>query len=277
MSLNSVHTNVAAIVALQGLNRTNEELITSQSRVNSGFRISNAKDDGAGFAIAQGLRADRAGLEAITEQLSKAKGTMSVANEAARKVSDTLADVRQVITKLADENVAGDQRAQYAADYANLKAELTRFITNAEFNGVNLLDNTTDINIISTLEGGTITLNSFDLAADVVAALPTIIAATAASVSQTALSATGALTTVETNIGNAMAQLGADTKSLENQMSYVSLLGDATEEGIGAIVDADLAKESAKLQALQIRQQLGTQTLSIANQAPNILLNLFRS
>lgn len=277
MALNSIHTNTAAIVALQGLNRTNEQLIGAQSRVNTGFRIATAKDDGAGFAIAQGLRADRAGLEAISEQLSKAKGTMSVANEAARKVSDTLADVRKVVTKLADENVSGDQRAQYAGDYASLKGEIQRFIDNAEFNNVNLLDNTAGVDVISTLLGGTITLNSFDLVADVLNTLPAIVAADPATVAQTALGAAGGLTTAETNIGNAMASLGADTKSLDNQISYVDLLGDATEEGIGAIVDADLAKESAKLQALQVRQQLGTQTLSIANQAPNILLNLFRS
>lgn len=277
MALNSVHTNVAALVALQALNRTNDQLQATESRVSSGYRIASAKDDGAGFAIAQGLRADQRGYEAISEQLSKAKGMMSVANDAARKISDTLADVRAVVTKLADANVAGDQRAQYVNDYANLKAEINRFISNASFNGVNILNTTTDVTVISNLTGGAITLNAFDLVTDVYSALPAITTATTAAGVAAALSASGALTTAETNIGNAMAQMGSDTKSLENQISYVGVLSDATEEGIGAIVDADLAKESAKLQALQIRQQLGTQTLSIANQAPNILLSLFQN
>ncbi len=277
MTLNSVHTNTAALVALQGLNRTNQELLDVQGRVNSGYRIAKAKDDGAAFSIAQGLRADKRGYEAISEQLSKAVGTMSVANEAARQISDTLADVRAVLTKLADENVSGDQRAQYQADYVNLKAEILRYIQNADFNGVNLLDNTNGIDIISTLEGGIMTMRSFDLETDVHDALATIAATDPATVAQAALTAAGALALVEASLGTAMATLGSDTKSLENHLDYVGILGDATEQGIGAIVDADLAKESARLQALQVRQQLGTQTLSIANGAPQILLTLFRS
>jgi flagellin len=276
MTLNSVHTNSAALFALQGLNRTNQELLDVQGRVNSGFRISRAKDDGAAFSIAQGLRADRRGYEAISEQLSKAVGTMTVANEAAKQISDTLADVRAVITKLADENVSGDQRVQYQGDYVNLKAEIQRYINNADFNGVNLLDNTAGIDIISTLEGGIMTMRSFDIQTDVHDALSTILSSDPASVAQAALTAGGALSVVEGALGTAMATLGSDTKSLESHINYVGVLGDATEEGIGAIVDADLAKESARLQALQVRQQLGTQTLSIANQAPQILLTLFR-
>lgn len=277
MSLNSVHTNTAALVALQGLNRTNRQLLDVQTAVNTGFRISQAKDDGAAFAIAQGLRGDYKGYEAIGEQLSKAVGTMSVANEAAREISNTLADIRAVVTKLADENVNGDQRTQYHGDYVNLKDEVQRYINNATFNGVNMLDNTLGIDVINTLDGGTITLRSFDLVADVFNTLPTITAGDAATVSQTALQAAGGLTLAEANIGDAMSTLGSDTRSLENNLNYIKILADATETGIGAIVDADLAKESARLQSLQVRQQLGTQTLSIANASPQILLNLFRS
>jgi flagellin len=275
MALNSVHTNAAALVALQGLNRTNRQLLDVQSAVNTGFRISQAKDDGAAFAIAQGLRGDHKGYEAIGEQLSKAVGTMSVANEAAREISNTLADIRTVVTKLADENVNGNQRVQYQGDYINLKAEIQRYINNASFNGVNMLDNTLNIDVINTLQGGTITLRSFNLVTDVFNTLPVITAGDSATVSQNALQAAGGLTLAEDNIGTIMATLGGDTKSLENNTNYISILADATESGIGAIVDADLAKESARLQSLQVRQQLGTQTLSIANQGPQILLNLF--
>lgn len=276
MALNSVNTNVSAMIALQSLNRTNEQLQSTENRISTGMRIASAKDDGAGFAIAQGLRADNRGYEAITEQLSKAKGTMTVSNDAATTISNTLADIRSVITKLADENVTGDQRAQYSTDYANLKAEVQRFITNASFNGINILNTATDVNVISTLTGGSITLNAFNLTTDIYNSLPAITSASAATVAQASLTASGGLSTAEINIGNTLAQLGADTKTLENQVTYISTLTDATTEGIGAIVDADLAKESAKLQSLQIRQQLGTQSLSIANQAPNILLSLFK-
>jgi len=273
MALNSVHTNVSALVALQALNRTNTDMAKVQSRVSTGYRVSDAKDDSASFAVAQGLRGNVRGYEAIQEQLSKAKGTMSVSINASTQISNTLNDVRAVVTKLADENVTGSQRTQYEGDYAALKAEIDRFIAGASFNGTNILNSTTDVNVISNLSGTTLTLRASDLATDVSANLTAI---TSAADAQAMLGATGGLTTAEANIGTAMAKLGADSKSLDNQYTYVGVLSDATEEGVGAIVDADLAKESAKLQALQVRQQLGTQTLSIANQSPQILLSLFQ-
>lgn len=274
MPLNSVNTNSAAIVALQSLNKTNEQLNAVQNRVSTGFRVSDAKEDGAAYAIAQGLRGDVKGYTAITEQLSKAKGTMSIANEVARKISDTLADIRSVMVKLADDNVTGNQRTQYTADYAALKTEIANFITNASFNGANLLNTATDLNVISTLNGTSITLNAFALATDISANLTAV---TTPTLARAMLQSGGGLVTAEANIGTTMSQLGADTRSLDNQISFVALLQDSTEQGIGAIVDADLAKESAKLQSLQVRQQLATQTLNIANQSPNILLSLFRS
>jgi flagellin len=272
MALNSVNTNSAAIVALQSLNRTNAELLGVQKRVSTGFRISDAKEDGAAFSIAQGLRGDLKGYEAIKEQLSKAKGTMAVANDVAKSISDTLASVRSVIVKLADDNTTGSQRTQYENDYAALKTEITNFIANASFNGANLLNTTTDLNVISTLTGTSMTLNAFNLTSDVSANLT---AATNATLARALLTASGGLSTAGNNIGVAMSSLGADTRALDNQITFIGVIRDATEEGVSAIVDADLAKESARLQSLQVRQQLGTQTLSIANQSPNILLSLF--
>lgn len=273
---NSVHTNIAAIVALQGLNRTNSELQGVQNRVTTGFRINNAREDGAAFAIAQGLRGNIKSYEAIGEQLSKAKGLLSVANEGAKQISDTMGEIRAVVTKLADANVTGTQRTQYAAEYNALKTEIQNYIANSTFNGVNILNTATAVNVISNLTGGSITINSQDLTTNVYTALPTITGATTAATCAAALAGAGAVTTAETNIGNAMATLGNNTRTLDNTLTFNGILSDATEEGVGAIVDADLAKESAKLQALQIRQQLGTQTLSIANQAPQILLSLFK-
>lgn len=274
MALNSVHTNVSALVALQGLNRTNDQLQAVQTRVSTGLRVSSAKDDAASFAIAQGLRGNVRGYEAIQEQLSKAKGTMSVSITAATQISNTLNDIRSVVTKLADDNVTGAQRTQYEGDYANLRAEVVRFVAGASFNGANLLNTTTNITVISNLSGGSLTLRASNLTTDVVNNLTAV---TSATLAKAMLAAGGGLVLAEANIGDTMAELGADSKSLDNQSTYIGVLSDATEEGVGSIVDADLAKESAKLQALQVRQQLGTQTLSIANQSPQILLSLFQN
>ncbi|HEY1095652.1 MAG TPA: flagellin [Alphaproteobacteria bacterium] len=272
MALNSVHTNTAAIIALQGLNRTNKALADSQKMVSTGYRINDAEDDSAGFAIAQGLRGDVRGYQAIGEQLSKAKGNLSVASEAARSISDAMADVRAVLTKLADDNVTGDQRLQYEADYTNLRNDIERFMGMAEFNGTNLLTDNSSVNVISDLSGGSISITGHDMTTDVYNLLTDVADADAARTLlagdfQDAMSATGLI----------MGQLGADSRTLDNQLEFIQLLSDATEEGLGAIVDADLAKESATLQSLQVKQQLATQTLSIANESPQILLSLFRS
>lgn len=274
MPLNSVNTNASAIIALQSLNKTNEQLAAVQNRVSTGLRVADAKTDGAAFAVAQGLRGDVKGYEAIGEQLSKAKGVMAVANDVSRSISETLASIRSVMIKLADDNVTGNQRTEYAADYTALKTEITNFINNASFGGSNLLNTTTAVNIISNLTGGSMTLTAFNLATDVSANLTAV---TTATLARAMLTASGGLTTAEANIGLTMASLGADTRALDNRISFIGLLSDSTEQGIGAIVDADLAKESAKLQSLQVRQQLGAQTLNIANQSPNVLLSLFRT
>jgi flagellin len=73
-----------------------------------------------------------------------------------------------------------------------------------------------------------------------------------------------------------MAKIGSGAKSVDAQRTFVDKLSDSIETGIGNLVDADLAKESANLQALQVKQQLGMQALSIANQAPSVVLSLFR-
>lgn len=264
------------MVALQSLNRTNQSLQNSQKKVSTGYRISDAKDDGAGFAIAQGLRAEIKGYSALQEQLSKARGTLTVASEAGKEISDTLASIKAVVIKLADQNVTDEQRTQYENDYVNLKNEISNFISNASFNGTNLLDDAINVNVVSNLDGQSLTLNAQDLISDVYNTLPTITTGpTGQADAFAALQAGGGLDTAEINMGASLAELGSDLRRLDNQITYLGILQDASTEGLGAIVDADLAKESARLQALQIQQQLGTQTLSIANASPQILLNLF--
>ena len=271
MTLNSIQTNTAAIIALQGLNRTNQALQATQKIVSTGYRVNDAEDDSASFAIAQGLRSDMKGYTAIGEQLSKAKGTLTVASNAATSVSNTLADIRSVLTKLSDDNVSGDQRTQYEADYTSLRADISRFISAADFNGTNLLSSATNVNVVSDLSGGSISVSGHDVTTDVYSLLTTVASASAA---RTLLA--GGFVTAQSNIGLTLGSLGADSRTLDNQITFVGLLSDSTETGLGAIVDADLAKESAKLQSLQVKQQLGTQTLSIANQSPQALLGLFK-
>ena len=271
--VNSVNTNSGAIVALQSLNRTNTQLNSVQKRVSTGFRVSDAADDGAAFAVAQGLRSAVKGYESVNERLGSAKGLLSVSQEGLRGISDTLGEARKVLVKLADASLSGSERTQYTADYASLKTEVTNFLTQASFNGANLLNAGAAVNIIFNSTGGSFTLSNQAIST---AASTNLTAGNTETLAAALIGSGGGLTTMETAVGTALATIGGYIRSVNNQQNFVNVLADATNEGIGAIVDADLAKESARLQSLQIRQQLGTQALSIANQSPSSLLSLFR-
>ena len=275
MSLNSVNTNIGAQVALQSLNRTNEALNVTQKRISTGLRVNDAKDDGAAFAVAQAVRADVAGLTAANEQLGGVKGILDTALSGLTKVSETMVKVRETLVRLADDTLNTDQRAQYTAQYTALRTQIQNFITDATYNGRTLLATAAPGgNIVTTRNesGTTYTITAVDGAGTlVVAAAP----ATAAA-AQTALGATGDFQTIQTSISNALNTFGSDSRYIDAQVAYNKDKADSLEAGLGALIDADLAKESARLQSLQIRQQLGTQALSIANQAPQTLLSLFR-
>jgi flagellin len=274
--LNSVNTNMGAMVALQSLNGTNSALGAVQKRISTGLRVNDALDDGAAFAVAQAVRADVAGLSSANEQLGGTKGILATALAGLGKVSETMVQVRETLVRLADDTLNDDQRAQYEAQYTALRTQIQNFIADATYNGRTLLSTTApeggDIATTRNETGTTYTFTAVDGAGTlVVAAAPTTAAA-----AQTALGAAGDFATVETALSNALNTFGNDSRYTDAQIAYNKAKSDSLEAGLGALIDADLAKESARLQSLQIRQQLGTQALSIANQAPQTLLSLFR-
>ncbi len=274
MNLNSVNTNLSAMTALQSLNRTTESLSMVQKRVSTGFRVADAKDDGGAFAVAQSVRGDIAGLTAANEQLGGLKGIIDVSLNGLGQVSKTMVEIRSVLTRLADDTINTEQRAQYEQQYTQLKTQVERFIDDATYNGRSLLSTDAavgggDITTTRNEDGTVLTIAAFDGATDfVVAAAPADAAA-----ARTAI--TGDWDTVNSAVNDALNRLGSDARYVDAQMGYNRDKLDAVESGLGALIDADIAKEAARLQALQIRQQLGTQTLSITNQAPQALLSLF--
>ncbi len=277
MAMNSVNTNLGSMVALQSLNKTSDQLSVVQKRISTGMRVADAKDDGGAFAVAQAVRADVAGLTAANEQLGGTKGVLETTFAALGKVSDTMIKARETLTRLADGTINDDQRTQYEAQYTALKTQIENFVSDATYNGRTLLSTDTgagggDIIMTRNESGGTFTVSAVDGATDLVLAA----APTSAADAQTALQAGGDFETVEAKVADALNQFGSDSNYVDNQVKYNKDKIDSLEGGLGALVDADLAKESAKLQSLQIRQQLGTQAMSIANQSPQMLLSLFR-
>lgn len=273
MSMNSVNTNIGSMVALQSLNRTSDQLSVVQKRISTGFRVADAKDDGGAFAVSQAVRSDVAGLTAANEQLGGVKGVLDTTFAALSKVSESMIMVRETLTRMADGTLNSEQFDQYSAQYTALRTQIQNFVSDATYNGRTLLDTTDgDIVTIRNESGDTFTVTAIDGATDlVVAAAPADVTA-----AQAALAAGGDFGTIESAIADAMNQFGSDSKYIDAQVRYNKDKVDAMEGGLGALIDADLAKESAKLQSLQIRQQLGTQAMSIANQSPQTLLSLFR-
>lgn len=281
MSFNSVITNRQATFALQSLNQTSNELSGVQKRVSTGYRVADAKDDGGAFAVAQKVRSDVAGVTAVGEQLGGVKGVLQTTFASLSVVSDTMKQVRATLTRLADGSINDAQRSQYNTQYNLLATQISDFIDDATYNGRTLLSTATtaaggstggDITGIRNEGGGTFTI----AAVDGETLKLNVTAPATASAAQAMIASAGTFSTTDALISTALNRFGASSSYVENQISYNSKKVDSMNDGLGALVDADLAKESSKLQALQTRQQLGIQTLGIANQGPQVLLSLFR-
>ena len=273
----SINTNEGAFLALQTLTKTTTALNTVQSRINTGLKVATAKDDGATYAIAQKLRADVAGLSAVKSSLDRASSSLDVAVAAGEAISDLLTEMKEKATAAADSGLDSTSRASLSTDYDQLVAQIDSIANGATFNGINAVKSGGD-KIIAITEQDAVLASSISIAAQDLTAGGANLGVTAGALSGSAASLTemGKVDTAIGNVATALATMGSGAKRLMLQREFVTKLSDSIEVGIGNLVDADMAKESANLQALQVKQQLGLQALSIANQAPGTILGLFR-
>jgi flagellin len=326
MSFNMINTNTSAMVALQALSRTNDQLETTQKRISTGFRVADARDDGGAFAVAQRVRGDVAGLNSANDQLGAAKGLLDTTLTGLGNISDTLKEVKAVLTELGNSNVVGQQRAAAVEKYSQLRMQVANFVNDSAYNGQTLLGRSvippnqsltaptagTSISVIRNERGTSLTIAAIGPTAP--ARFPPVPGATAApglpdlavvhqfdlmnitittgtaqinefltgvQFGATTMGTPSAATTrtmvgIDLAVSSVMSRLAAAEMAVSNQMAFNKDRIDSMEAGLGALVDADLAKESARLQSLQIRQQLGATALSSANSAPQFLLSLFR-
>jgi len=381
MSL-SVNTNAGAFAALQNLGSTNRHLDTTQSRINTGLKVASAKDNAAVYAIAQTLRSDIAGLNAVGQSLDRARSELDIAIAGAEAISDLLIQMREKAVAAKDDGLDDSSRTSLNQDYQQLLTQIDSIATNATFNGKNLLtgdtltaitdangDNTISASVTSlttsslsidstSIAGSTAiantpvttgfsspftsgdTLNALnnymdanfnslynnaglydqstgdftnaagsDSADQTAFALGTAMGVSpgvlsgggnfifissgslyiegsgaSAQFTSSATSSSGgdpdaAVTSVDTaieTVNTVLSELGSTSNRLDIQATFSGSLGDSLDVGVGNLVDANMAKESATLQSLQSKQQLGLQALSIANQAPGTVLSLFR-
>jgi flagellin len=276
MPLNSVNTNMGALVALQNLNATNKQLDTVQGRINTGLKVASAKDDGATWAIAQGMRAKSLSLDSVKDSLNRGQSTIDVAIAAGEQVSDLLTQMKQKALAAADSSLDTAARTALNEDFKSLRDQIAKVVANADFNGVNMIKSGgSSLTALANADGS----SKITVAAQSLALGGTIVTVAATSSFSSAGTASTLAATVDssiTNVSAALAKLGTGSKALDSYATFIGKLKDTLDAGVGNLVDADLAKESAKLQALQTKQQLGIQALSIANSSASNILGLFR-
>ena len=276
MSLNSINTNTGAMVALQSLNATNASLQMAQNQVSTGLKIAGAEDDGAIWNIAQGQRSQVQSVGAVTDSLNRAASVLDVAVSTGQTISDLLNQMKAKTLEASDTSLSTTDRAALNADVGSLINQIKTAVSNASFDGANMIDSggVTLYALASPNNTNKITLQAQNLA---LGGGNLLVTANASFTSAT--QASSLLTSINssiTKVNLAVSKLGTDANQVTANLTFVSNLSDALTTGIGNLVDADVAAESATLQALQTKQQLGVQALSIANSSSQNLLSLFR-
>jgi flagellin len=387
----SVNTNNGAFIALQNLSTTNKSISEVQNRINTGLKVSSAKDDSATYAIAQNLRGDISGLSAVRTSLDRAKSSLDVGIQAGEAMSDLLNRAREIAVAATDRGLDSNSLTAMNNDFKALMNQIGSVVGQAEFNGTNLIKASPDsISAITSVKqnstvdrisvsGANLNTNSTAATLASSAATATVAAAGTATALVTSTNdgdrafgratfeATNGVTvnsdgsfTVDTSVINAsgagaiafsaggvawttaggaaannqnsgsvtfqasalsstaggtftyassgtknagaldltnagdrrlavavvdkfksnvnstLASFGSASRQIDIQQQFARKISDSIESGIGNLVDADLARESARLQSLQVKQQLGLQALSIANQSPQSIVSLFR-
>lgn len=267
----SIQTNSGANIALQQLSINNAALERTQLRITTGLKVPGPKEDAASFQIATRLRGDIAGINAVKTALATGEATVNVAVSAGESVSDLLTEIKAKVVQANQSGLDSASRSALEDDFIALRDQITTIISTAEFNNVNLVEESaSDFDVLSSVDGSVIRVSAQPLDITTLGLNDETLA--------TSSGATAALTAIETAITNAadkLAALGSSARRVEIQADFTTSLVNVLNEGLGNLVDADLAEESARLQALQIQQELSLQALSIANSRPQSVLQLF--
>jgi flagellin len=310
--MTSINTNVAAMTALFTLSQTNKALSQTQDNISTGFRVSDASDNAAYWSIATTMRSDHAALSTVLDALalSAINDVAYTGTKAAIKVVD------QIKSKLVAARQPGIDRNKIQSEINELQVQLRGIGDSATFSGENWLAVDSGApaynqfkTIVSSFArvGGAVSIGTIAIdlnttklfdANDQSGILDAQSTTTNGGVTYSIAGATDAfdisaltdtandLADLEETIGvvdGAMASmtdsatvLGAAIARISIQKDFIKGLMDAISRGVGQLVDADMNKESTELQALQVKQQLGVQSLNIANSASQSVMQLFR-
>ena len=291
--MSSLNTNASAMTALQTLAATNKNLGTTQSRIATGFRVAEASDNAAYWSIATTMRSDNKALSSVQDALGLGAGKLDVAYTGMNSAIEVVDEIKQ---KLVSAMGSSDEdKTKIQTEITELQGQLKSIVNSANYAGSNLLsgDGVVDdeLSIVSSYDrssDGTVVVSKITLDfTETAVALgdgdeTTGLLDDIFTIDLDASDDDGIQTfldnveTALTGMADAASVLGAAKKRVDIQTNFVSKLSDAIDRGVGQLVDADMSKESARLSALQVQQQLGIQALSIANSNTQNILSLFR-
>ena len=275
--MSSILTNNSAMVALATLNEVNRGLNETQNRVSSGLAIRSGKENAAYFAISETMKGDSGMFKAINEGMTATKNSVATARLGAESVSDI---AQQMVERIAFAQSDGINKADVQSELVAMAANMQSAIDQATFNGDDLVGAAAaTVTVVSgiTRAGGTFATTSMTFDSVDLQAIQTALAAV--DVTDTGTTMAAKLVVAEGLLDasiTAATSMGVAENALDGQMKFLESLTDTLDSGVSAMVDADMEQEAARLQALQVQQQLATQSLSIANQAPQNILSLFR-
>jgi flagellin len=272
----SVITNGSALIALQNLNATAQQLTQTQTRISTGLKVATAKDNGAVWAIAQNQRSSILSLDQVKDSLNRAQSTVDVAVSAGGSISDLLNQMKAKALAATDTSLDTNSITALANDYKALRDQIGKIVANADFNGTNMIKTGGSSVYALANAAGTNKLTVAAVNLGLGGGNVTVTAAATFTSNATASAQLALVNASITNVNAAVAKLGTGSTAVETHLAFIGKLQDTLTTGVGNLVDADVAKESANLTALQTKQQLGVQALSIANQGPQYLLSLFQ-
>lgn len=272
----SVNTNPGALVALQNLTATAQQLQDTQNRVSTGLAIGSPQDNGAIWAIAQNERGTSKSLDAVIQSLQRSQSTVQVATSAGTSVSNLLNQLKSISLSASDSSLDATSLAAYNTQFKSVLKQISQVVNNSDFNGVNMIKSGgTSLYALATASGGQLTVPAQDLSLGGLI-MPALSSTSSIGTVTLATAMVGTVQSAITSVNAALGQLGTGATALQAQLTFIQNLQDTLDTGVGNLVNANLGKESARLTALQTKQQLGIQALSIANQSSSVLLSLFR-
>jgi flagellin len=267
--MSSILTNTSSMVALQTLKSVNKSLGKVQNEISTGMKVATAKDNSSSWSIASTMSSDVGSYKKLSEALTSASAMVGVARTAAEQVSDILKQIQEKIVQA--ENPDADT-AKIQDEVTALTDTIVSIAQSAQYNGINLVEaGGTDQTITVSINrdaAGALTTGTFDVTAQDLEALGAALVVGTATPDD--------IDTLIDDANTAAAAFGAAQARIDAQNAFLGKQMDALKEGVSALVDADMEEASARLTALQTQQQLGIQALSIANQAPQSILSLFR-